>query len=1362
MTSGINSERLKLVRDSADAWAKELIELNHRNTLVNFKRPKTASLDLTHCEPAALSGLLAGNKTGLRALFGTEERHREACNRARSVHRKIIAFREEQGVEVGQIACGLARTLRTKSTGVRPALPLRAPLLLRPVTIHPRTAAESDFTVQAGDKIELNPVLLHALQREYGVDLNIDELTGKINEIVAELINVSEQVDQAFRVLTELSRQQGTELELEPAVVIGLFNYQKLPMVRDLESATELLADHDLIAAIAGHEGAADEVRASATGFTPPPVDGIKPTDEYLVQDANFSQHQAVETALAGQHLLIEGPPGTGKSQTIANIIVGAAAQGKKVLFVAEKRAAIEAVTSRLAEVDLVDLVLDLHQTTINKRHVAQQLSESLSRVTQEPPVDVTDVHRRIADRREKLARYAHELHEPRAPWGRSAYNVREELLRLGEEYRTQCAFRGDQLRDLDEHTASAVEDDLQEFVEQGGFRVLRGESPWSQAEVQDEDIERVLVELDELAGDTLHRSTDHMHRLVAQVGLPVPQEIAGWQRVLGLLDDVAASVEQFGPEIFGEHLDLMHYATAPRAERTGSPQQLTWRQRRAVVKQVRLMCRSGASKKTQLHIGLGNAVRQRNQWWELGGQGARPAHVVGLDEMMLDYQRLRQQLAAVALSARLDDLETQPTPQVEATLEQLRADKEMLFKLPTINELRRRFAALGLTALLAELAERDVTARQACLMFRHTWLRCLDDEFKVRSQVLRTFVAEQQDRLVEEFQSADREHQAATVRRVRRRVAVAVRQARDDYPDEAKLLRKEASKSRKHLPLRKLVEQAAHVLLTLRPCWAMSPLVVSQTLPATRLFDLVIFDEASQIKPHDAITSIMRGDRLVVAGDEKQLPPSSWFDRQFSEDAEDDDEDTIDLRDYRSILTSLRSVIPHHRRLRWHYRSQDERLIAFSNVEIYDHDLVTFPGAWQESPMRLEVVNGVASPGQDGLPAEEARRVVELVIEHAERRPEESLGVITLGMKHRDRVDQKIKEALRDRRDLDEFFAQDAGPNRRFFVKNIETVQGDERDAIILSIGVAKKANGEVPRTGFGPLNHEGGPQRLNVAVSRAKRRMTVVSSFPSSALAPSGNVNGTELLRRFLEMIERDVDPSDVGRTTGTELNGFERDIAQRLAAQGIKGYPQWGVSRYRIDFALAHPDVDGKMVLAVEADGDRYHRAESTRDRDRLRQEHLERLGWRFHRVWASAWFADPETEIQKITSAWRVAVVESAPRPNPRVQPPPATTSARLGLGPLEQPNPPEQPVGGHGVDREPRPDVPAGLSIDDYTDQQLIALCLWLIGDGMALDREERLTQAMRELGFKRRGRKITERLTRVVEIAQHLADKEEG
>lgn len=1191
MASQANATRQQLVLEQSDKWAKDLIDLDHTNTLVKFRHSKTGSLDLSGCESETLTRLLSGNKTSLKALFPDAHQHKDACHRAMHLNRKITTFREEQGVEVGRLASGFAKVGSVK-TGSRPSLPLYAPLLLRPITLEPKTAAGNDFSLSVEAEGELNPVLLHALDREYGLDLAFDDIIDKVTARLTELVEVKDQVDAAFEVLEELARSERVDLYLEHGYAIGIFNYQKLPMVRDLQAAGELLAKHELIAALAGDRESAELARHEAADYQAIAPDSIKPENEFLVVDANSSQFEAIDVALNGHHLSIEGPPGTGKSQTIANIIAGASARGLRVLFVAEKRAAIQAVTDRLEDVHLADLVLDLHRSTIDKKHVAQQLSDSLSRLTQEPPVDVGSIHERLATRRKKLNDYERELHIERPPWGLSAYQVRDKLIELGDVYRSQCTFRGRQLRDLHAEVVPKLEEDLEHFIEQGGLRIINEESPWAHAEVRDrDDMDRVLHELDALTNRTLNRSSDRMHKLVSQAGLPLPQEIGGWQPILHLLDAVTRSVHRFGSEIFGNDLDDMYFATAIRTKRRQHRPNMDWRQRRSLLKRARSLAKDGLRKKHQLHSALAEVVGQRDRWWKIGGPEAKPEQVIGLAEMMDEYQELRRQLAAVALSTKVGDLEAKPISSVVAQLDELHEDREMLFRLPEINDLRQRFTSMGLSSLLEEFAQRRVKANDAKLIFRHAWLRCLDDEFRMHSPALSQFAPSQHDRYASEFQDADRRHRDTAASRIRRRVAVAARQAKDDFPEQTKVLRREASKKTRHMPLRKLVEQAPDVLLTLRPCWAMSPLVVSQTLPAAQLFDLVIFDEASQVRPHEAITSIMRGKRLVVAGDEKQLPPSSFFDRQFESHNEDED-DSDELSDYESILTSLRPVVPISRTLRWHYRSQDERLIAFSNREIYNGDLVTFPGARQETPLRLvQVESGAASPGQAGLPEEEVRRVVELVLEHAENRPHETLGVITLGSKHRDRIEQSVKNALRDRRDLDSFFTEEGNSNRRFFVKNIETVQGDERDAIIFSIGVAAGPTGRVNRTGFGALNRQGGGRRLNVAVTRARVRMTVVSSFPSSALAPEESAKGTELLRRFLEMAERGADPAEVGRGTGTELNGFEQDIARRLMDHGIDVYPQWGVSSYRIDFALAHPDEPGRMVLAVEADGNRY---------------------------------------------------------------------------------------------------------------------------------------------------------------------------
>ncbi len=1342
MTAQLDTGRLEVVAGKAAEWRRNLIDLSFRNTLLYFKTTKLGSLDLTDADPAALAELTTRGKVRLSKLVPEQEKLKDACSRTRALGKRIQLFEEEQGLDVGRIAFGLIRTTPRQRQGSVPVPPLRAPLLLRPVTIKARTNSESDYTLELTDEPELNPVLLHALNEQYGVD--VAGLADRLGDVIDSASDHAIQMESAYSRLTEVAAAQGIALQLEKAVVLGTFNYEKLPMVEDLANATELLASHDLVAAMAGFAPAAESLVAEG-GFRPPAVDSLSPADEFLVQDADSSQHRAIMTALSGRHVFIEGPPGTGKSQTIANIIAGAAATGKKVLFVAEKRAAIEAVLNRLAAVELDGLMFDLHQQKISKREVAQQLALSLDQLSKEPPVDATALHNRLSDARQRLLDHSRELHTRRQPWDLSAYKVRQRLLDLPPGPEIRGAFRGNHLRALDATVVGELEQGIKDFVDRGGLRILRRETPWCNTQVRTVDeAEAVLIQLDQLSNQTLKRSQHGVQRLVTQTGLRQPQDFAGWEEVLGLLDGITQSVRDFGPTIFGTQLDQFAQATADRATRARYSQPLSWGQRRALVKQLRGLTTTGLRKKPALHAALTAVLGQRQRWQELGGREVAPSEIIGLDQVARDYTELRRQLAAVAVSAQWPDLADGPAPQVEQRLTALASDKDMLFKMPGLNAQLDRFRQLGLEPLLKDIADRNLSSDEAWRAFERMWLSSIEDDFKLRIPELGQFVADQQSRAAADFRTVDREHFAMAARRVRRRVARRAREAQDTYRDQAQILKKQASLKTRHMPTRKLVEKASDVLLSLRPCWAMSPLVVSRMLPAERLFDLVIFDEASQIRPHDAITSIMRGEHLIVAGDEKQLPPSNFFDRAITIDDEEDDNDEGELSDYESVLTALRPIMPSQEMLRWHYRSADERLIAFSNKEIYRNGLVTFPGAERETPVALVSVDGQAAPGQKGSSPAEVERVVELIMEHARTRPAESLGVITPGTTHQARIEQGLMRARRDHPELEDFFSDDEKElGRRFFVKNLESVQGDERDAIILTIGVARTASGKINKTGFGFLNRKGSERRVNVAVTRAKRRMTLVASFTHHDIEPSAEITGTELLRRYLDFATH-LNADQVGRPLRTPLNGFERSISDALARRGVPVHSQWGFSDYRIDFALEHRDQPGRMVLAVEADGHAYHQAHSARDRDRLRQTHLENLGWRFHRVWSSAWFADPEREAENIVVAWHeaMAAVDTAVAPAAEPAPRPA--------------DPPPVAV------RGPRPPVPAGLSIQEYPERQLIEICRWLMRDGLLLDADQRLTQAMSELGFRRRGPRIVERLSRAVEIALHLADKEEN
>ncbi|WP_143677032.1 AAA domain-containing protein [Kitasatospora sp. GP30] len=1217
------------------------------------------------------------------------------------------------------------------------------------MTIQPRTSTENDYVLEVGSEPEINPVLLYALDRHYGMDAVIDQLIEQVTGALEEHTDPVDRVQAVYELLATALTSSGLSASFEERIVAGAFSFDRLPMVNDLRNSGPLLAQHPVIAALAGDTAAAHSLFEDRTNESPMSVSEPLPRTEFLVHDADASQQRAIDAVLNGRHVVIEGPPGTGKSQTIANLIAALAAEGRRVLFVAEKRAAIEAVTDRLAAVDLDGLVFDLHGNKLNRRQLAQQLLDTLERAGQEPRPQPEQLHSELEHYRRQTSRHVAEFHQPRPPWEVTAHQALTALPGFPSSQRTRWRLRGGRLKPMDRETRRQVEQDLRDFLDRQGLRIRRGESPWARAAVRSvEELRPVLDQLDQLAGTAFLDTRQEIEALVAAAGLRQAQDINGWQQLLELLHAVSGILAEFTDEVFGPGLDRFLAATADRTWRKEHQQPVGLWHRRSLVRTVRSIHRNGLRDKQALHTLLVQARELRTRWQAASHNQAPPSAVPALGDTLKHFTALRDRLAAVALCAGVPDWAAQPTDEVAKIVEQLDGDRETLYRMPELNQLTARLEEAGLGPLLDELAHDNVAPDVGVARFQYAWWASVLDEIKLQSEHVRTFAGRAHDHAVTEFRRIDAAHLAANARRVRYSVAVGLRKARDAHREQNAVVKDQAARKTRHLPLRKLVAKASDVLLAAKPCWAMSPLVVSRVLPATRLFDVVVFDEASQILPHDAITSIMRASQVVVAGDPHQLPPTSFFSRVLSGADSLDDENGEDANDpgvFESLLDMLSSRLPRVHTLLWHYRSSDERLIAFSNKEIYNNDLVTFPGTAVESPIRLEVVDGWTQPGQDGSAPQEVDRVVELVLDHASRAPELSLGVITMGQKHADRIDLALRKALESEPDLQEFFSVEAGPGRRFFVKNLERVQGDERDAIILSIGYAKAANGRLPLR-FGPLNLVGGERRLNVAITRARQRMTVVSSFSHHDFDPQAPTKnrGPELLRRYLEYCAHHGDLGRVGRRQDHyELNPFEQQVLEVLQDADIPVVPQWGVSGYRIDFALAHPDRPGQMLLAVETDGDRYHRTARARDRDRLRQAHLERLGWQFHRIWAADWFTDQQAETTRLVDAWRDAV--------------------RLADEPPVSPVDPDPPFVPRQGERElarrgDRPPVPPGRRISDYSDAELRSLAEWILSDGYQLDLDTRLGQFMTELGFRKRGRNIVDRLTRTLNHAQQFTD----
>ncbi len=425
-----------------------------------------------------------------------------------------------------------------------------------------------------------------------------------------------------------------------------------------------------------------------------------------------------------------------------------------------------------------------------------------------------------------------------------------------------------------------------------------------------------------------------------------------------------------------------------------------------------------------------------------------------------------------------------------------------------------------------------------------------------------------------------------------------------------------------------------------------MSPLSVSVFLEAQSYdFDMVIFDEASQVHTEDAIGAIMRGKQAIIVGDTKQLPPTSFFstslnDEDFDVDTDEAIEDS-DAGAYESILDEAVAVLP-ERSLRWHYRSRHEHLIAFSNIKIYNSQLITFPSSTEKAPdcgvEYVYVNDGVYDRGGKKNNIIEAKKVADLVFEHCKKHPNRSLGVVTFSEAQQNAVDAAIRQKRLKDPHFDKFFIDDK--EEPFFIKNLENVQGDERDTIIFSIGYAKDSKG-IMYMNFGPLSREGGYRRLNVAITRAKYNVKFVGSIvPTDIDLDKVSSEGVKMLRSYIEFAQQGIIALEKELTFNYDLefdSPFEEAVYDFLQSKGYNVVTQVGCSGFRIDMAVKHPTQSGKFVIGIECDGAMYHSSRTARERDRLRQAVLEDMGWNIYRIWSTDWIKDPKTEEGKLINA-----------------------------------------------------------------------------------------------------------------------------
>jgi hypothetical protein len=1202
----------------------------------------------------------------------------------------------------------------------------RAPLLLVPVELR-RRGAGSTFRVRwNGEEVQANLTLQRKLE-EQGIELPDLGAADAPEEIHAYLQDVSDLVGgrDGWRVA--------------PDIRLGFFNFTKFIMYKDLdpEAWPEEAgpADDPLVEAVLDPTAVTDEPE-------PFPEDRIdeatEPGEALHVLDADPSQVAALEDVKRGRNLVVEGPPGTGKSQTIVNAIAELLAEGKTVLFVSEKMAALDVVKSRLDDVGLGDFCLELHSDKARKKKVLEEL-ERLARIDGYEADVPREPYEQLERRRAQLDAYVDAIRTPYGGVEEAPFDLigqREEALRHFEDgfplvdlpdardWTTEQAREArNKLRDLDDHVATVAP--VPEHPWQGADP---GTVLPADREAVEEAIDEALAALDEAAAvasdaaeawgflepRSLADAADLRDGLEALAEIPpTPREILEddtWNRrpraagdlldALRDLRELEADVgERTDPDLVapdpGEVLDR-YQRLHPTWTRLLRP---SWWRLKGVLSSLYEADRP--SEPREVVADLQALVEIRRLQAELGGRRDEGRDLFGplwdgpdtdlgeaetfarwavelrtlLREDRLEADVLDRVASGVnpdALRARRDEVDEAASLAREAVaslFDEVGADPEAILGTPLeetpfpVLEARLDVWA-GATGQLQAWSQ-YVSTREAVRetvaapLVPHIeegslgpgdllpgWDGALADNllrqaFRDR-EALADFNADVHEEARDEFQDRDRRTLQLNRRRIQARLVENLPALRPgaSQDSQAGILLHEFGKSRRLKPLRRLMEDTGALVQRLQPCFMMSPRSVAKYLdPETASFDVVIFDEASQVRPEDGLGAILRADQLVVLGDSKQLPPTSFFDHVVEHRAVEDPWEHS-IQDLESILDACRTTFP-DRRLRWHYRSRHESLIAVSNEAFYDGELKTYPSPHHDADHLGLAFHHLPETTYDrggtAVNREEARAVAGAALEHYREHPDKSLGVGTFSSAQQEAVREEVELLRRQNPDLDRHFSRER--DEHFFVKNLERIQGDERDVVFIIVGYGFDDEGRITRN-FGPLNHDGGWRRLNVLITRARERCEVFANWTADDLdvTPSAP-RGVRALERFMEAARSDATRHPVEE--GDLDSPLERSVHAALDGAGYEVHAGAGSQGVHVDLAVVDPDDPQRYLVGIQCDGRSYQESPMTRDRDRLREQVLEDRGWRLHRVWSTDWFRNRDRAEERLLGAVEAA-------------------------------------------------------------------------------------------------------------------------
>ncbi len=1167
----------------------------------------------------------------------------ELAKKLRDIIADARTAREESGVPSLFLALG---ALAWRDPGT-PDTERLAPLVLIPATIE-REGVSNLFRLRANAE-------------EVAENLSLREKLGSLGIALPGFD--AEDYDPtrwAAAVAGVIGNREGWRVEAD-AVAVGLFSFAKFLMWRDLSpEANPGLAEHPLIRALVGGEALSPQPPAFADDADVDEVIPVETLDHVVEVDG--SQALATELARRGGHVVIQGPPGTGKSQSICNILAQAVLDGRTVLFVAEKLAALEVVQRRLTNLGLGAACLELHSEKQSKRAVLDELRATLA-LPMPPVPDRAPVLRRLGEMRGRLNRHAAAMRGEVGASGMALHRVVGGLVALRQNGVPAPGFT---LPPPDAQQLQAWRDAARELAaraaEGGAASVWRGVTIPLDATAAERLMGRLpgWIRAMSAAPGTPSEAAAAIERaeaVAAALGEPPPDDAGyrgGAARLAALRDDLAllaAPDPRLKPDAW-QHPGLAE-ARATLAEPGGMFGFLsaTRRAAQAVVAAVARDPDAEPLPVLDAALVLGAAADRLDAaepWARLAfGEGWRAGPNAAPSQPMAPLQ------AALAACAELRDatglVTDAPFAALAETLTAWAGEPDALQ--PWLAWHRATTAAPELAPLAALLAEGRLQPEAASNACEYAMLEALLRAATRDNPNLAAFDGTGMDRVVEDFRAADAARVALTRAEAAQAHAQRLKRVRDGEVPGLTVLRGEMEKRRGHLPVRELLVRAAPAIQAAKPIFMMSPLSVAQFLAPPHglkpglTFDLLVMDEASQIEPVDALGAIARCRQMVVVGDDKQMPPTRFFQRMLSDDEEPAEAagEAVAAREVESILGLANARGVPNAMLRWHYRSRHESLIATSNQEFYGNRLLVLPSPRPRSAalgLSLVRVEGSFDTGGTGTNQAEAAAVAKAVMAHARDTPGDTLGVAAFSVKQRDAIIDAVEKLRRENPAEETFFT--AHPGEPFFVKNLENVQGDERDSMLISVGYGRDKTGKLAMR-FGPLSAEGGERRLNVLITRAKKRCIVFSGIGAEEIdLGRASGRGVAALKTFLAFA---ADSRAALRATGGASDSPLGAAISRVVEQsGKRPVQRVGLSGLFLDVAAAG---EAGFELGVETDGADWAALRCARDRDRGRQGALAGMGWKLTRSWSLDWLNRPAEAEARLRAALGAPVAAAAP-------------------------------------------------------------------------------------------------------------------